>query len=264
MTIWLTVATAMYVILALAHSWLGERDVVRPLLRASWEIGLPRGFAAPLLRWAWHLTSLAWVAAAAVLAWAAAGHAVPTPILDVLAGLALVSGAVIGVALRGAHPAWAVFVIGGMACLVGAHGWPSSTVVRGASGATAAVVLLALGALHVYWAAGGRRGTNAVVPTRADGTALLRPSALASLAVAGLLFAAAVLVASAAELGPRVPWARALSLLIAAGFTARLVGDFRFAGLFKRELRTPFARWDSMLFSPLCGALAVACAVAAG
>ena len=264
MTTWLTVATAMYLLLALAHSWLGERAVVRPLLRASWEIGLPRGFAAPLLRWAWHLTSLAWVAAAAVLAWAAAGHPVPTPILDVLAGLALVSGAVIGVSLRGAHPAWAVFAVGGLACLVGAHGWPASTVARATAGATAASVLVGLGALHGYWAAGGRRGARAAVPTRADGTPLLQPSTLACVAVAALLGTAAALVASAADLIPPLPYARPLALLVAVVFAARLVGDFRVAGLFKRERRTVFARWDSMLFSPLCGALAIACAIAAG
>lgn len=264
MTFWLTLATAMYLILALAHSWLGERDVVRPLLRASWDIGLPRAFAAPLLRWAWHLTSLAWVAAAAILAWAAAGHPVASVLLDVVAGLALASAAVIGVALRGAHPAWAVFVVGGLACLVGTHGWPSSTVARAVAGGTAAVVLGVLGALHVYWLAGGRRGLAAAVPTRRDGARLFTPGAVATAAVAVLLFAAAALVASAAGLGPTLPWARTLALLVAAAFTLRLVGDFRVAGLFKREVRTTFARWDSMLFSPLCGAIAIACAIAAG
>lgn len=264
MTIWLTVATAMYLILAVAHSWLGERDVVRPLLRASWDIGLPRGLAAPLLRWAWHLTSLAWVAAAAILAWAAAAHPVPGPVLDALAGLALGSAAMLGLGLRGAHPAWALFAVGGLTCLVGAHGWPSSTIVRATAGGVAAVVLLALSALHGYWAAGGRRGLGVVLPTRADGSAVLHAPMGASIAVAVLLLAAAAIVASAAGLGPRLPWVRALALALAAVFTIRLVGDFRFAGLFKQEQHTSFARWDSMLFSPLCGALAIGCAVAAG
>ena len=155
---WLTVAAILYVVLALAHSWLGERGVVQPLLRARWQIGLPREFADPLVRWAWHLTSLPWLAAAAILAWAATGRAMPVVVVDVLGGLALVSGAVIGVGLRGAHFAWAVFMAAGMACLVGAHGWPDSGTARAAAGVAVAVVLVALSALHGYWALGGRWG----------------------------------------------------------------------------------------------------------
>ena len=56
-----------------------------------------------------------------------------------------------------------------------------------------AAVFTALAALHVYWALAGRPG-GATVPTLADGTPLFRPSAGATLAVAGALLAAAVVV----------------------------------------------------------------------
>ena len=259
---WLLTAALLYLLVAAAHSWLGERMLLRPLLCAPWQIGLPRRFAASLLRFAWHVTSLAWIAAAAILAWAARGGA-PAFVVDALGVLALVTAGVVLISSRGAHPAWAVFAIAGLASLVGAHGWPSSAAARGVTGALAALVLAGLGALHLYWAAGGRWGLRAVVPTRGDGTPVLRPGRAATIAVALALFGAAPVVASAAGLLPHLPWAQVLGLAAAVVFGLRMVGDFRVVGLFKRERRTPFARWDSMLFSPLCGALCAACAVAA-
>ena len=259
----LTIAAVCYVTLAVAHSWLGERKLLRPLLAQPWTLStLPRGFAGQLLRWAWHLTSVAWLAAAAILLGAAAGLAVPAPALDALAALAMISGVVILVPGRGAHPAWAAFFAGGVACLLGTHGWPGPTAAR-AAGASAALVLTAISALHVYWAVGGRRGLAAALPTGGDGARAFTPSAGLTVAVALALATGAALIASAAGWGPTLPWARELALAAAAVFGVRMIGDFRFVGLFKREHRTLFARWDSALYSPLCGALALACALAA-
>jgi hypothetical protein len=39
---------------------------------------------------------------------------------------------------------------------------------------------------------------------------------------------------------------------LAAGLLARTVGDFKYVGLFKRVRGTPFARLDTLLYSPLC------------
>ncbi len=270
MNIWLLVAAATFLGLALAHSWIGERALLRPLFAQPWQIGLPRWVACSVLRAVWHLISLAWVAIAAVLALAAWGiAAVPVIALDLFAALALVSAAVMLVSLRGVHAAWAVFALGGVACLFGAHGWPSDGAVRLTAGALAAATLVAISALHVYWAAGGRWGRGVAVPTRSDGTPTMRPSALATVAVAVALAVTAVIIASASGLLPALPWSswptwtRDLGLLAAAVFGLRMIGDFRFAGLFKRERRSEFARWDSALFSPLCGALCLACAIAA-
>lgn len=269
MKIWLAVASLAFLSLAFAHSWLGERKVLRPLLAGDWEIGLPRRVADPLLRWAWHLTSIAWLAAAGTLAAAAAGGGVPAIAIDLLGAAALVSGLVMLVALRGVHAAWAVFALAGLGCLVGAHGWPRAAEVRLIAGGLASAALLAISALHVYWVAGGRRGLAVAVPTRADGQPTFRPPAVATIAVALGLLGAAAIVAGAAGLLPALPWApwpswlRDLGLAASAVFGLRMIGDFRFAGLFKREWRTEFARWDSQLYSPLCGALCLACAIAA-
>ena len=50
---------------------------------------------------------------------------------------------------------------------------------------------------------------------------------------------------------------------VAAAFALRTVGDLRYAGLFKRVRNTPFARWDTRLFTPLCALIAIGAAVVA-
>lgn len=252
-----------YLALALAHSLLGERALLRPLFRQSWQLGsLPRPFAVQLLRWAWHVTSAAWVAAAALLAAAGAGVQLPALVPQALGALALVSALMIYLPGRGAHPAWAIFTAAGLASLAAAHGWPGPGAARVAGGAVA-LVLSAIAALHGYWALGGTRGLAAALPQRRDGERTFKPSAALTWAVALVLLATAAVVASAAGIGPALPQARALGLAASAVFLLRMIGDFRFAGLFKRVHSTEFARYDSLLYSPLCGALAAACLLAA-
>jgi len=121
-----------------------------------------------------------------------------------------------------------------------------------------AAVFTALAAVHVYWALAGGPG-GATVPTLADGTPLFRPSAGATLAVAGALLAAAVVVlgrggVAALPLSPSLYRVGAWGLGAVLGL--RAVGDFRYVGMFKRERRSAFARRDTALYSPLCAALA--------
>ena len=62
------------------------------------------------------------------------------------------------------------------------------------AGATAIVILLVLAAVHVYWAAGGKTGKAAAVPT-AQGRAVIKPSALSTAMVAAGLCVIAALLA---------------------------------------------------------------------
>ena len=127
-------------------------------------------------------------------------------------------------------------------------------------GILAAGVLLGLAALHAYWAAGGEWGTDVTVPKR-DGAPLFTPGPAGSVLVAALLFAAALVLLG--RLGiwgrrlPRWPFVAGTWTLVAV-FGARVVGDFRWFGLFKRMTGTPFARWDTWLYVPLCAFLAAA------
>jgi uncharacterized protein DUF3995 len=127
-------------------------------------------------------------------------------------------------------------------------------------GIVAAAVLLGLGALHVYWAGGGRWGTDVTVPTR-DGNRVFVPSSAATLIVAMLLFAASLVILGRLGLWgqwlPRWPFVAGAWTLVVV-FGARVVGDIRWFGLFKRTTETQFSWWDTWLYVPLSGLLALA------
>jgi hypothetical protein len=132
-------------------------------------------------------------------------------------------------------------------------------------GALTAAILAALGLIHVYWAAGGRWGHGAALPER-DGRPLFQPSRFGTLAVAVALLTAAWLIAVRSGLVP-LPGLTGLvgfaSWALAAVFTARAIGDFRYVGFFKRAARSRFARLDSAVFSPLCLLLGILTAIVA-
>lgn len=121
-------------------------------------------------------------------------------------------------------------------------------------------VLTILGLLHLYWMVRGV-GAGAAVPSHPDGRPLFRPGRVASLAVALALGAAATIILAQGGL-LRLPLPAELIRLgtwgVAVAFAARAIGEFRYVGLFKRITGTPFARWDTSLFTPLCIAIAVA------
>ncbi|HEX4335691.1 MAG TPA: DUF3995 domain-containing protein [Polyangiaceae bacterium] len=129
-----------------------------------------------------------------------------------------------------------------------------------------AVALVALfsslGALHVYWAAGGSWGSRVSVP-EIDGKPAFRPGRTATLVVALLLATAAAVVSVRANLfvvgsaGSRIAHLGTWTLV--AVFVLRAIGDFRRVGFFQGPRRTPFARYDTFLFSPLSLAIALGC-----
>jgi len=128
------------------------------------------------------------------------------------------------------------------------------------------VVFGAVALVHVYWALGGRRGSAAAVPS-VSGRAVITPGHGVTLVVATLLFMAAAVLGLRAGI---VNWPGLPSWIPAAGtWTAfavmllRFVGDFRYVGLFKRVVGTPFATLDTKVYSPLCFALALGCACTA-
>ena len=128
-------------------------------------------------------------------------------------------------------------------------------------GVSTTALLFALGLLHVYWAAGGKRGTDVTIPKQ-DGAPLFQPPRAGTLLVATLLFSAGLVV-----LGRLGFWGAALPRWVfVAGtwtlvvvFLGRVVGDFRWFGVFKRMRGTAFAWWDTWLFVPLCLLLALGC-----
>ena len=109
----LLVAAALLALTAIAHSVLGERYILRRLFRRP---DLPRLFGSDwftrrTLRFAWHITSVAWLGFAAVLVVMAGGEVVGRDLLlNAVAVTFVVTAAIACVASRGRHLSWPVFL----------------------------------------------------------------------------------------------------------------------------------------------------------
>lgn len=104
-----------------AHSWLGEHRLIGPLLAPDNRHGiLVHRFARQVLRFAWHVTTLAWWGFAAILGYMAfspVGEA-GRIILVITALMFLITGAVVLMTSRGRHLAWPAFLAIGFLSLV--------------------------------------------------------------------------------------------------------------------------------------------------
>ena len=113
MSVALLAAAALLVLIGAAHSILGERYILIRLFRRD---NLPKlfggdWFTKQTLRFAWHITTVAWLGFAALLGVAAAGVALDTQrVLDVVAATFLATGLIALVASRGRHFSWPVFL----------------------------------------------------------------------------------------------------------------------------------------------------------
>lgn len=108
----LTVVAAILALTGIAHSYLGERYILVRLFRRG---DLPRLFGSEwftqrTLRFAWHLTSVAWLGfAGIVLVVARAPASSDSLVLQVVAATFAVHAVVTAVASRGRHLAWLAF-----------------------------------------------------------------------------------------------------------------------------------------------------------
>lgn len=120
MSIWLWVATLLALGVGLAHSYLGERYILVRLFRRE---NLPHLFGSDVftkrtLRFAWHLTSVAWCGAAVTIRVLARGDAAGG--LRTIGGMFVVSAVVTAAGSRGRHFAWPVLLLIGAAAWLGA------------------------------------------------------------------------------------------------------------------------------------------------
>jgi hypothetical protein len=113
MQIPLLIAAILTAAVGIAHSYLGERYVLVRLFRRS---DLPRLFGSDLftrrtLRFAWHLTSVAWWGFSALLNFLAAGAAdLRGAALGVVAVTFAIHAAITGGMSHGRHLAWIPFL----------------------------------------------------------------------------------------------------------------------------------------------------------
>lgn len=121
MNAWLVTAAAGLGAVGVAHSYLGERYLLMRLFRRD---DLPRVFGSAqftkrTLRFAWHLTTVAWWGAAAAMLAVGAGS--PRLAVQALSVTFLVTALVTLGASRGRHLAWPVFLLIGLTAWVGAR-----------------------------------------------------------------------------------------------------------------------------------------------
>ncbi|CAM2010205.1 DUF3995 domain-containing protein [Acanthopleuribacter pedis] len=237
------------------HTFVGHRLVLEPV------------FAAPLSRLARGTTAAGWhfityFLALNVIAGAFAARPDSDPnLLLALALFNLPFGALfLGVSLfhfRSFTKLPQSSLLGTIGILgIVAYVWPVTLSAKWGFALPLALVLLIIALIHVAWAQGSSwPAANSddlleLVVGQKRGQAF--PGRAATLAVAGLLAAAAVLTLLAARLGTDAPWVAGLTWLMAAVFALR-----GFAGFFETRLRPatrdlPYHHWNRVLYSPLC------------
>ena len=121
----------------------------------------------------------------------------------------------------------------------------------------AVCILFLVSFLHVYWAFGGKWATNSVIPTK-SGEKAFTPGLGVTLFIALLLSMAAMILLQQTNIvhfafpNIIVQMGSWVSMVV---FFIRVIGEFRYFGIFKREKDTHFARMDTVLFIPLCAFL---------
>ena len=115
MNFYFVAAAVLVVGIGIAHSWLGERYILMRLFRRH---NMPHLFGSDdftkrTLRFAWHITTVAWLGAAALLL-VLASHPVDATarmFSRVIAATFLVSSIVALLGSRGRHLSWVVFLL---------------------------------------------------------------------------------------------------------------------------------------------------------
>ena len=123
MNAWLAAGAGLTTAIAAAHSWLGERYLIGRLLKRG---DLPRlfggdAFTKRTLRFAWHLTTVAWLGLAAIMLvlGTAPAHAGVRLLGLTLAAIFLVHALVALIGSRGRHLSWLVFLAIALAVWLG-------------------------------------------------------------------------------------------------------------------------------------------------
>lgn len=120
--------------------------------------------------------------------------------------------------------------------------------------------MLLVALLHFYWSFGGRKWSNAVIPTKQGAEKAFMPGPIMTFSVALIFLSVAVYFFLLANIFPfSIPsyfsgWA---TWVIAGGFILRAMGDFRYFGLFKTIRNTTFAKMDSRYYTPLVFVLGI-------
>lgn len=121
-------------------------------------------------------------------------------------------------------------------------------------------LFIILSFLHIYWALGGNWGMNAVLPDITHNDKTIKPGFFMTMAVAIVMGAfALIIMGNMGIFGDYLThhFFKYGTIVIAAIFVLRAMGDFRYVGFFKKATDTLFAKNDTRYYSPLCVLIAV-------
>ena len=109
----LELSAAAMTLTAIAHSIVGEKRLIGPLLAR--DIDLLSGYRASLVRFAWHFTSLLMIVTALVVAW----PGTPVPLIQITGAMWLLAGVLDAGLTRGKHIGWPLLSVAGIMALLG-------------------------------------------------------------------------------------------------------------------------------------------------
>jgi len=127
-------------------------------------------------------------------------------------------------------------------------------------GALLAIIFLFLSTLHFYWAFGGKWGIDSAIPTKDENIQALKPPTIATIIVGiGLLLFSLFYMARIEFFTVKLSsWLHLyIGWILPSIFLLRVIGDFKYVGLFKKVKMTKFAKSDTKYFIPLCAFIAV-------
>ncbi|MEM7292610.1 MAG: hypothetical protein AAF420_04315 [Pseudomonadota bacterium] len=121
-------AAVLLVLLSIAHSYLGERYILIRLFRRD---NLPKLFGSTeftvrTLRFAWHLTSVAWLGFAVILIQLGMGFESPRAIAITVGVTFVLHGLAALIGSKGKHLSWPFFLIAGTAAIYTASSYCQS------------------------------------------------------------------------------------------------------------------------------------------
>ncbi|TQV71096.1 hypothetical protein FLL45_22475 [Aliikangiella marina] len=120
MDLLLYAAAFLTILIGITHSYLGEKYILIRLFRRD---NIPHlfgsaDFTIKTLRFAWHITTIAWWGLAGIIVLTAQSALNSTNVLLVIAITFLISGFITVVASKGKHYAWVIFFLIGFSSLI--------------------------------------------------------------------------------------------------------------------------------------------------
>jgi len=131
---------------------------------------------------------------------------------------------------------------------------------------SATLVFFFLSVVHIYWGFGGEIWSQKAIP-EINGKPAFIPSKFITIIVA-LALAVCSLVVLFLGFSSQInrsffQYIIYLSWFLAGVFFLRAIGDFNLVGFFKKIKDSEFAKYDSLLYSPLCLVLSLIFAILA-